>query len=151
MSYLFVRVEPFFFRLFEIGLRQEEHCVDAQAEGEEGHDLGGGRVEGDVEEGAEAEAAGHADRHEEDAADAESGLGAHAVRPAVQRYARVDNLKDTRKEHCEQKSLGKPGKREQSRFRRKYFLRQKSKIVIQTGKKDTLSISEMQNLITMRR
>ena len=71
---------------------QEEHGVHPQAEGEEGDDLGGGGVEVDPDESGQTEAGADVHRHQEDSSQAQPSLRPHAVSPAVERGASVDQL-----------------------------------------------------------
>ena len=71
---------------------EEEHVIDAQSQGQEGHNLRGGGVEDDADEGAEAQSGRHRDGHQQHSGDAQTRLRAHRVRPVDQRHPRVHQL-----------------------------------------------------------
>ena len=79
--------------MFCVGVSEEEHCVHAQAESQEGNDLGRARVEGQTQEGAKSEAAGNCEGDQEDSGETERGLRSNHVAPTEQSESGVYKLK----------------------------------------------------------
>ena len=73
-------------------MRQQEHGVDPQAQGQERDDLGGAGVKGQAQEGAEAQASGYCDCHQEDPAEAEGSLRPDNVGPTEESKSGINQL-----------------------------------------------------------
>ena len=85
---------------------EEEHGVHAQPEGEERHDLGGGRVEGEAEKGGQSEPGPDIEGDQEDSTESKAGLGADLVTPPVEADHGVQDHERVAEHHIRDAQLG---------------------------------------------
>ena len=89
-----------------VRVRQQKHVVDAQSQGQERHNLGGGSVENDADQGAKTQSGRHRDGYQQDAGDAQSRLRAHRIGPVDQRHSGVDQHQNVADGHADNAQLG---------------------------------------------